>query len=218
VVQVLFQFAFVIALLFVASGDLRWVEAWAYVGVGVLVLIANGVFLSRYTPEVMAERAEVGKNTKPWDRLLTSVYGAATLLTLLVAGLDRRLVGASSTSPLVSVVGLAGVALGNGLATWAMVSNAYFATTVRIQGERGHRVTTGGPYRYVRHPGYVGWSISAIATPFGLGTLWALVPAGAMVLALLVRTALEDRTLHEELDGYHEYAQQTRYRLLPGVW
>jgi len=108
--------------------------------------------------------------------------------------------------------------LGQGLFTWGMVSNKFFSTAVRIQTDRDHTVASGGPYRYVRHPGYVGYITASFATALALGSLWALIPAGLTMCLLVVRTALEDQTLQDELDGYKEYAQQVRYRLLPGVW
>ena len=114
--------------------------------------------------------------------------------------------------------GLLANILGYALFLWAMVSNAYFAEGVRIQEERGHRVATDGPYRYVRHPGYAGAIVAGMATPFLLGSLWALIPAVISAILYIVRTGLEDRTLMEELPGYREYAQQTCYRLLPGAW
>jgi protein-S-isoprenylcysteine O-methyltransferase Ste14 len=79
-------------------------------------------------------------------------------------------------------------------------------------------VVTAGPYRWIRHPGYAGGVVGHLALPLLLGSAWALIP-GALTAGLTVlRTALEDRTLREELPGYAEYARQTRYRLLPGVW
>jgi protein-S-isoprenylcysteine O-methyltransferase Ste14 len=89
---------------------------------------------------------------------------------------------------------------------------------VRIQEDRGHTVATGGPYHLVRHPGYLGFIAASMATPVSVGSLWALIPAGVASALLVLRTALEDRTLHAELDGYREFARQTRYRLLPGIW
>ncbi len=76
---------------------------------------------------------------------------------------------------------------------------------------------TGGPYRFVRHPAYVGGILSNLATPIMLGSWWAILLGGLSAL-LIVRTTLEDKTLQEELDGYKEYAARVRYRLLPGVW
>jgi protein-S-isoprenylcysteine O-methyltransferase Ste14 len=102
--------------------------------------------------------------------------------------------------------------------TWAMVTNRFFSSIVRIQRDRGHIVCDGGPYRWVRHPGYAGGALAALATPLALGSWWAFVPAVLTILLTAWRTALEDRTLQQELPGYAAYTQRTRYRLLPGVW
>ncbi len=108
--------------------------------------------------------------------------------------------------------------LGFAIFSWAMASNAFFSTVVRVLADRGHTVCSTGPYRFVRHPGYVGAIAQSFSAPLLLGSLWALIPAGLAALFLIVRTALEDRTLHAELDGYRGYAARVRYRLLPGVW
>jgi protein-S-isoprenylcysteine O-methyltransferase Ste14 len=99
-----------------------------------------------------------------------------------------------------------------------MAANRYLETTVRIQEERGHQVVNSGPYRFVRHPMYVGVILQFMALPMVLGSKWAFVPAGVVVLLFVIRTGLEDRTLRNELAGYAQYAESTRYRLLPGVW
>ena len=104
------------------------------------------------------------------------------------------------------------------LVTWAMVSNRFFSTMVRLQTDRGHQVATGGPYRFVRHPGYVGFIVSTIAVPLILGSLYGLILSAASVILMIIRTALEDKTLQTELGGYAEYAKQVRYRLIPHVW
>jgi protein-S-isoprenylcysteine O-methyltransferase Ste14 len=99
-----------------------------------------------------------------------------------------------------------------------MAVNPYFELSVRIQDDRDHRVIKSGPYRIVRHPGYAAQALSLVATPLILGSWWGLVPAAVLVVVLMIRTALEDRTLRNELPGYAEYTEQTRYRLLPHVW
>lgn len=99
-----------------------------------------------------------------------------------------------------------------------MLENRYFSAVVRVQEDRGHTVCTTGPYRFVRHPGYAGALLFYLLTPVILGTLWAFLPAVLTSIALVIRTALEDITLQEELEGYNDYAKNTRYRLLPGVW
>jgi protein-S-isoprenylcysteine O-methyltransferase Ste14 len=99
-----------------------------------------------------------------------------------------------------------------------MLSNKFFSSVVRIQKDRGHTVVAGGPYRFIRHPGYTGMSAFTLATPLILNLLWALVPAAATAALTLLRTLLEDRTLHNELDGYSDYARRVRYKLMPGFW
>jgi protein-S-isoprenylcysteine O-methyltransferase Ste14 len=108
--------------------------------------------------------------------------------------------------------------VGHGLVVWATASNAYFSQIVRIQTERGHSVATGGPYRIVRHPSYIGVILVYVATAIALGSWWALIPGGLCAGLIVIRTALEDRTLLTELPGYTQYAQKTRYRLIPGLW
>ena len=117
-----------------------------------------------------------------------------------------------------SLFGLIGLVLGQLLFTWSMVSNPFFSTAVRIQMDRGQTVATGGPYRFVRHPGYVGGIVHAVGIALALGSLWALIPAGVASFVLLIRTHWEDQTLQEELTGYREYTTRTPYKLLPGVW
>ena len=104
------------------------------------------------------------------------------------------------------------------LAIWSMVVNPFFEKTVRIQTDHGHRVIDTGPYAYMRHPGYVGFAGWMLSTPLLLASTWASIPALVSVVLLVIRTALEDRTLHEELPGYAEYASRVRFRLIPGVW
>ncbi len=101
---------------------------------------------------------------------------------------------------------------------WATGSNAFFSLTVRIQKERGQAVVEGGPYRFVRHPSYVGGILFELAAPIMLGSWWALIPGGLDAVLFVIRTALEDKTLQAELDGYPAYTERTRYRLVPGVW
>jgi protein-S-isoprenylcysteine O-methyltransferase Ste14 len=110
------------------------------------------------------------------------------------------------------------VALGYGLAVWAMSVNPFFSAVARIQTDRGHTVIAAGPYRVVRHPAYAGGLLSALTLPLMLDATWALLPGLAMAAALILRTRLEDTALQVGLPGYREYARSHRSRLIPGVW
>ena len=209
------------AIMFIAAGRTDWWEAWVMVGVLAVTTIVSRVTLIVKHPDLAAERARwtEGQDYKSWDRKLMpiiAIYGP--LLMWLVAGLDKRFNGSPQLPLILELATFAVVILGYLFSAWAMVVNRFFSAVVRIQTERGHTVVTTGPYRFVRHPGYAGGAIGYLATPLALGTLWVFVPALLTIAALVIRTALEDRTLQAELPGYAEYTQRTRYRLLPGVW
>ena len=112
---------------------------------------------------------------------------------------------------IVSIVGYA-------ITVWATSSNAFFSQVVRIQSERGHSVVNSGPYKYVRHPAYLGAILYELAVPVLLASWWALIVGGLNVILFVLRTALEDRTLQVELIDYEAYANRVNYRLLPGIW
>ncbi len=216
--QVALLVAFMAAVLFLSSGLLNWIGAWAFIGLNLLGVLFNSLFLLRFNPETVAERARA-EGVKEWDKVVSTLWAAAYyLLLLLVAGLDVRFGWTAPLPPAAAIVSGVVFALGFALFSWAMITNTYFTAVVRIQTERGHKVCTSGPYRFVRHPGYVGLVAQCLAAPVLLGSLWALIPGGSAAVLMIVRTALEDRTLHQELEGYREFAQQVRYRLLPGIW
>jgi protein-S-isoprenylcysteine O-methyltransferase Ste14 len=188
------------ALLFGGAGRLDWSWAWVYIGISLATLAVGGAM-------------------RGWDKVVSGVWLVAGFLALpLVAGLDARFGWTRALSASWHVAGAVALAVGYGLTVWAMRTNAYFSTAVRIQSERGHAVCSSGPYGYVRHPGYVGYTLQYLAMPFLLGSLWALLPWLAAAISMVIRTVLEDRLLQLELPGYREYAQQVRYRLVPGVW
>lgn len=205
--------------LFGAAGRLDWTMAWLLIGVQVMVVAVNAVVLMPGNQEMIAERARSRKEDKPWDpplALTMSLIGP--VLIWLVAGLNQRFGWPPAVSLVLNWIGLVCVAFGYALTSWAMASNRFFSGFVRIQKERGHVAVTGGPYHFVRHPGYAGMSLFTLATPFVLGSWWALIPVVLTLAVTVVRTRLEDRTLQDELEGYSAYAERVRYRLLPGIW
>jgi protein-S-isoprenylcysteine O-methyltransferase Ste14 len=204
--------------LFWGAGRLTWIWAWIYLGLSLVSLIVNGTILLRSSPETIAERGQA-KFTRKWDKIIALLYGLFLfLLVPLVAALDIRFAWTGGFDITWHIVGAFGLAAGFTLGGWAMIVNAYFSTAVRVQSDRGQTVCRNGPYRFVRHPGYVGFILQAIATPILLGSVWGLFPGLAASVTLVIRTSLEDLTLQRELAGYQEYAHEVRYRLLPGIW
>lgn len=212
---------FLPAVIFIAAGTLKWWNAWAYFTAVVVGALSSRLVIALKHPDLLMERGtsmESG-DAKLWDRLI--VLLAALLLPtvgLIVAGLDHRFAWTAMLPTVVHIAGLVMLAAGFALGAWAMAVNRFFSAVVRIQKERGHAVVSRGPYRLVRHPSYAGGLLATIGIPLLLNSLWALIPASVVVALTIARTALEDRTLQNELPGYTEYAQRTRYRLVPGVW
>ena len=205
--------------LFIPAGRLDWWQGWAVVGIYAVWSAANALILIPRNPELLIERASRKKDAATWDTVILSIIGLATLAKHIVAGLDVRWEWTAQKMPLaLQISALVIAALGYALGTWAMASNPFFSLVGRIQEDRGHAVATSGPYQVVRHPAYVGTAVFELATPILLGSLWALIPGGLIALLTVIRTALEDKMLHQGLSGYEEYAQRVRYRLLPGIW
>lgn len=203
----------------IAAGEIKWIMPWVYLGLNVAVTLIGTALIARSDPELLEERSQVKEGGKGWDQVLTNVFSWVTVPTaMLVAGLDRRLGWTLNMLLALQIGGVVAGVLGFYLVMWAMASNSFFSTYVRIQTERGHEPVSDGPYRYVRHPGYIGFIATVLAIPVVLGSVWAFIPAGFGAVLMILRTALEDKTLQEELDGYREYAQKTRCRLLPGIW
>ncbi len=205
-------------MLFIAAGTLNWIAGWAMVLVMAGWVIATAaVVIPRY-PELLAERTGPKQGAKTWDTALLGLYGVAMMIMWIVAGLDVRNSWSSEIGRVTQIGAMLIVTAGYALVVWATGTNAFFSQVVRIQTERGHTVVSDGPYRYVRHPAYVGMILVVLSGPIMLGSWWSLIPGILSAIVVLVRTALEDRTLQAELPGYAEFAQHTRYRLVPGVW
>ena len=206
------------ALLFLAAGTLNWIAGWAMVIVMAGWVTATAIVVIPRCPELLAERVGPKKGAKTWDSALLSLYGLAMMIMWIVAGLDFRNSGAGGIGPAAQVIAMLIVIGSYALVVWATGVNAFFSQVVRIQTERGHTVISSGPYRYVRHPAYVGMILVVLGAPIMLSSWWALVPGVISALLVIARTKLEDQTLQTELPGYADYARRVRYRLVPGLW
>lgn len=203
---------------FAGSGCFRWPEAWLFILLTAATQATLYRILMKVSPGLLIERASMQQATKPWDKAIAPLVAVVLpLAAWIVAALDHRF-GWSHPALLARALGFVTAVAGVALMMWAMAANRFFSATVRIQPERGHTVVSHGPYAYVRHPGYIGLIAYTLATAPALGSDYALVPAVLCVAVLILRTALEDRTLHAELPGYREYALRVRARLVPLVW
>jgi len=207
----------VLGVLFGCAGRLDWLRGWFFAALTIITLAVTIPVLRRENPRILRTRLQKTQGTKPFEKVIYAVMGSALLACLAVAGLDARF-GWSSLpfewtflGMLIYVAGYIPIGL-------AMAANPFIERTVRIQEERGHVAVTTGPYRIVRHPMYAGLLLVIGSWPLLLGSIWSYVPWAVLTVTLIVRTALEDRTLRRELPGYEEYTKHTRYRLIPEIW
>ncbi len=214
VVTALFVWGF-----FALAGRWDWIAGWAYLSILIAGAALNDLCLWFKNPELLRQRSRIGEGTKRWDKFCLALFGLTFLLIMIVGALDAGRYQWSSMPVSLWPVGAALFIGGQILVTRSMLVNPFFEKTARIQTDRNHRVIDSGPYGYVRHPGYVGIIIGFIlGTPLMLGSWLAFLPAAMSVLSLIIRTALEDRMLLEELEGYKAYAKRVRYRLIPFLW
>ena len=197
-----------------------WWEAWAFGIICSVGFVITRWLAARRHPDILAERGQIMNqaDAKGWDKILVPTWLSLFIVIVAVAGVNKLFAWSPGFGILVSILALIIFLAGYIFGSYALIENRFFSGMNRIQTERGHQVVSSGPYAWVRHPGYTGTIISYMVVPFLLGSWWACVPTLVFVVAGILRTYLEDRMLLNELDGYGEYAQRVRYRLIPGVW
>jgi protein-S-isoprenylcysteine O-methyltransferase Ste14 len=214
---VLGYMAILLGVFFMVSGSWSHPFVWLYGGLGVVNAVILAALLWR-SPGLMQERAQSGPNVKKWDRVLVKLQGVMTLFGLILSGPDFRF---GWTQPIPAEwrwFGVAVLLVGNGLIAWAMRTNHFFSTYVRIQTDREHQVIVQGPYSLIRHPGYGGIILTLLGFQFMLGSWLGFGFITAAVGVIGYRTCREDQTLQTELEGYQAYVRRVRYRLIPGIW
>lgn len=209
--------AFLAALALVLFGSAgRWdlPMFWAYLAAW-LPAVMIGPFI--IDPTLTRERLRPGPGGTGYANNL--VFFVLVLAQFVVAGRDvGRFHWSDGVPESLRLVGLLATAVAVAVSMWASAVNRFFSSVIRIQRDRGHRVITSGPYRFVRHPAYAAAPFLFIGTGLALGSWLAALIGVVLILPLLRRTAHEDRVLHEQLEGYAAYAHKVRYRLFPGIW
>lgn len=204
------------AILFVSYGGVDWIMGWVYMAI---IAVSTGILTLKMDQGLFDERIGRKTGVKKWDIPLAAFIGRfGPIALLIVAGLDKRFGWSLEVPVSVKIIALVVFIFGLYIVYRAVIVNKFFSAVVRIQEDRGHSVISSGPYRYVRHPGYIGVILYILSTAIVLESLWALIPAGLILIVTVIRTFLEDRTLVSELEGYAEYTERVRYRLIPFVW
>jgi protein-S-isoprenylcysteine O-methyltransferase Ste14 len=219
VFQGLTLFAWWFISLFGSAGQLTWKRGWIGTVLYIGGLHTSRAVLRKLNPGLLEQRqAPIRKDTKRFDRIFLRLLLSLTIVQPVIAGLDAV---RFSWAPLPFWTLYPGIGIFTASAvwiTWVLVKNPHAESSVRIQKDRDHSVVASGPYRFVRHPMYVGLILLHASLALILGSMWTLALAALIAVLLLCRTAMEDQTLRRELPGYEEYTTVTRYRLMPGIW
>lgn len=205
-------------IIFISAGRIDYWQGLVYVAIGFIMFLLSCTVL-RIDPELLEERSKPQENTKKLDKLILGLSLLVTISMYLVAGLDS---GRYQWSPDFhwSLYLFGGILTASGqlLFLIAQKQNKFFSSTVRIQTERDHVVCEKGLYKMVRHPAYLGSIIQALGFPLLFGSIWSIIPISLSIILLITRTYLEDKTLKNELKGYIEYSDKTRFKIIPYVW
>jgi protein-S-isoprenylcysteine O-methyltransferase Ste14 len=205
--------AFLSGLAFLCAGTSKLSMMWAYLEVFAVMGLASALAIS---PELAAERSHpVTKGIDPGVPPLASVLFVATVA---IGAFDGSRLHYSEIPAILRFVALAVLILAGAFQVWVMAVNPFFSTALRLQNERGHRLINHGPYRFIRHPGYLAMLLFVLGTALALGSTLALVPASIYGAIILARIAREDRFLIRNLKGYDDYIRRVRFRLVPGLW
>ena len=203
------------AMPFVCAGTIYWPEAWIMVLIYLAWALPLLTWMKKNNPKLLEERMDVTRRTQEWDKIVLILGLVCYFGFFVIPGLDYRF-GWSEMPVYLEIVGFVGMALAFTAMFIVMRANTYLSRAVEVQ--EGQKVITTGPYKYVRHPLYAAMLVYCISVPMSLGSYYGIIPALGMIALMLVRTSREDKFLHENLPGYKEYAQKTRYKLVPGVW
>lgn len=204
---------------FLTSGEINNLRVWIYVGVYAIGGLIIGIILLKKSPKLLNDRGKMQKGSKRFDKYIILTYFLfAIVITPLIAGIDKRL-NLTDVIPFYYLyVGIILYLISAIFSTWPMLHNPFFEGTVRIQKDKNHNVVNTGPYKIVRHPGYLGMLLGSISLPLALGSVLAFIPLFIMIILIFVRTYYEDTTLQKELTGYAEYCKEVKYRLIPFIW
>ncbi len=206
------------AIIFISAGRIDYWQGLIYVSIGLIMFVLNYTIL-RPDSDLLKERSKPGKESKKWDKTILGLSFLITISMYIIAGFDSgRYHWSPGFNRILYVIGAILTATGQLLFLVAQKQNRFFSSTVRILTDREHIVCDTGLYKIVRHPAYMGSIIQAVGFPLIFGSLWSIIPVIVSIILLIIRTDFEDKTLKDELKGYREYSEKTRFKVVPLIW
>jgi protein-S-isoprenylcysteine O-methyltransferase Ste14 len=207
----------ILALLFISAGTLNYWQGWAFVSTFIICCLAYTIYLVKHDPALLKRRTEAGvfhEKEAAQKVIILFLYVSFAALTIMPP-LDFRF-GWSKMPWYISLLGDALVAVSFYIFYLVSTVNTYAASNVRV--EEGQKVVSTGVYGFVRHPMYFGALFLIFGTPLALGSWWALLIVPLLILILYFRIANEEKVLLRDLQGYADYRQKVRYRLIPRIF
>lgn len=199
---------------FVPAGTIYFWQAWIYLILMFFVAISISIYLFRHDKAVIERRMKLKEKEEPQKNIIR-IGSIFYLVLFIIPGLDFRF-GWSQVPIAVIVLSDAVFLFGYYLFFLTLKENPYAARTIEV--EKGQKVITTGPYALVRHPMYSAVLLIMFVTPLCLGSYWGMLATIPMFPLIVFRILNEEKVLAENLPGYREYLEKTRYRLIPGLW
>jgi protein-S-isoprenylcysteine O-methyltransferase Ste14 len=209
-----------ICIIFISAGKINYWQGWVYGAINLLIFITLLLMatIKCEMAELLSERVKFSSRIDWWDKAFWTLYLPLSIALVIIAGLDvGRFEWSMKLQPTICTIAYIIYVISNFIILRAMWSNIYFSSEILIQNKKAHEVVHGGPYRFVRHPGYAGGILLFISQPVFLGSLIALIPASFLIILLIIRVFKEDSILQKKLIGYPEYVKKVKYRLVPGI-
>ena len=204
-------------ILFVTAGTVDYWQAWVYLLNLTILSFLTTIYLIKNDPELLQRRMRGGPTAekRAAQRVIMLFTSLAFIGLLFVPALDRRF-GWSSVPFYVVVAGDVLVVIGYCFILLVFRENTYTSATIEVAANQ--KVIDTGPYALVRHPMYASALLYLLGTPLALGSYWGLLSFVSLIPLLIWRLIDEEQVLARELEGYAQYQQRVRFRLVPRVW
>ena len=208
---------FFAATLFWPAGTFHYWQAWVFIAVFMATTVVPSMYLAVRDPAALQRRLHGGPTaeTRIVQKIVIWAVTGSAIAAFVLSALDHRF-GWSSVPTAVVVLGNVLVAVGLILAQTVVFQNSFAGASIQVEDEQ--QLVSTGLYGLVRHPMYFGAVLMMFGTPLALGSSWTLLVSIVSIPVFGVRITDEEKMLRAELDGYDEYTQKVRYRLLPYLW
>ena len=201
-------------LIFLPAGTFSYFNGWLFMGILFVPMFLLGILLMVKNPELLRKRLDAKEKQKE-QSLVVKLSGLMFLVGFIVAGLGYRFdwyILPKGVAIGASVVFLMGYLL----YVEVLRENTYLSRTVEVQEDQ--KVIDTGLYGIVRHPMYSVTLLMFLSTPLVFGSIYSCLIFLAYPFLIIRRIEKEEELLEQELDGYQEYKQKVKYRLIPFIW